>query len=556
MNPHESSTGPGSQLNLLPDGDTVRLAGVARGEWTWVTFAGAIVLLLASLPVLAGWMMSRPEREFGGFVLHLPDGFSYLAKMRLGADGAWLFSDVYAVEPHPPALLYLPYLLLGKLAGSSPGAILAIYHLARLIFGALLLLVTYRFVALLLVVTWQRRLAWLLIAVGGGFGWLLIALTGDPVPLDTPPLDLNLGEAFSFVALMTIPHVLLARSALLAGVMWYAQALTNPDPWRYVIGAAAAWLVATAVVPFDIVVAGGAVAGLLLMRWLRTRRMLWREAALGIVAGLPGALWVIALLVMIGGNEVYAQWTAQNDLMRPHPLHLLSAFGVPAVLAVFGARRVWRERRPYADLFVGWALTAPLLTLIPISVQLRLIEVFAVPLFTLAVAALDGLNTRPVTRAVVSVALVVLLLPSTLLLSLGGAAEALSGSGRVFLSGDEMAAYAWLDAHAPPGAVVLSSEQVGLIAPSRAPVRAVLGHGFETPYYARKTAEIAGFYSGDMPMAERSSLLAKYDVRYVWWGPDERALGAIDPASLPWLKPAYVQAQVTIYDVAPVASPD
>ena len=527
----------------------MRLPQVTRGEWMWVAFASAIVLLLASLPTLAGWAGSRPEREFGGFVLHVPDGFSYLAKMRLGADGAWLFSDVYAVEAHPPAPLYLPYLLLGKLAGSSSGAILAAYHLARLVFGALYLLIAYRFLALLLTAVWQRRLAWLLVAVGGGFGWLLIALTGDPVPLDTPPLDLNLGEAFSFVALMTIPHVLLARSALLAGVMWYAQALVSPNPRRYVFGAALAWLVATIGVPFDIVVAGGAVAGLLVMRWVGTRHIPWREAALGIAAGLPGAIWVSALLVMIGGNEVYAQWTAQNALPRPHLLHLLSAFGVPVALAVFGARRVYREKRPRADLFVGWALFSPLLTLIPLAVQLRLIEAFVVPLCALAVAALDGLDNRPVARAVTGVALVVLLLPSTLLLSLGGAAEALSGSERVFLSGDEAAAYAWLDAHAPPGAVVLSSEEVGLIAPSRAPVRVVLGHGFETPYYARKRAEVTGFYSDDMAASQRAGLLQKYNVRYVWWGPDERALGAVSPAGLPGLKPAFTSAQVTIYEV-------
>ena len=511
----------------------------------------AIVLLLASLPVLAGWMMSGQEREFDGFALHLADGFSYLAKMRLGAQGAWLYSDVFAVEPHPPALIFLPYLLMGKLAGPSPHAILVTFHVSRVVFGALLLLVTYRFVALLLHEVWQRRLAWLLIAVGGGFGWLLVALTREAVPLGAPPLDLNLGEAFSFVALMAYPHTELARSALLLGVMWYAQSLERSNPRRHVLGAALAWLVATLAVPFDVVVAGSAVAGVLIMRWLGTRRFPWREAAMGLLAGLPGALVVFVLFATTGSNEVYAQWTAQNLILRPHPLHLVSAFGVPVALAVFGARRVWRERRPYADLFVGWVVMSPLLTLIPVTVQLRLIEAFAVPLFTLAVAALDGLNTRPVTRAVISVALVVLLLPSTLLLSLGGAAEALSGSERVFLSGDEVAAYAWLDAHAPPGAVVLSSEQVGLIAPSRAPVRAVLGHGFETPYYARKTAEIAAFYGDDMTASERGGLLEKYDVRYVWWGPDERMLGDFAPGSLPRLKPVFTRGQATLYEVQP-----
>jgi len=189
--------------------------------------------------------------------------------------------------------------------------------------------------------------------------------------------------------------------------------------------------------------------------------------------------------------------------------------------------------------------------LIPIGVQLRLIEAFAVPLTALAVLALDGLASRPALRRLASVALLAMLLPSTLLLSLGGAAEAAAGSPRVFLSGDELAGYSWLAAHAPAESVLLSSDRVGLIAPTRAPIRSVLGHGFETPYYERKLAETATFYGDKFTDAERRDLLTKYDVRYVWWGPDERTLGSVDPGSLPDLTPVFVQGRVIVYEVSP-----
>ena len=91
-------------------------------------------------------------------------------------------------------------------------------------------------------------------------------------------------------------------------------------------------------------------------------------------------------------------------------------------------------------------------------------------------------------------------------------------------------------------------EQVGLIAPSRAPVRVVLGHGFETPYYARKAAEVAAFYGNGPTEAERRDLLVKYGVRYVWWGPDEHALGAFDLGSPLGLAPVFVHGQVMIYE--------
>jgi len=99
--------------------------------------------------------------------------------------------------------------------------------------------------------------------------------------------------------------------------------------------------------------------------------------------------------------------------------------------------------------------------------------------------------------------------------------------------------------------VLLSSGRIGLIAPSRSPVRAVLGHGFETPYFERKRDEVAGFYSRGMYAAERQSLLERYDVQYVWWGPDERMLGDFAPDELPGLLPVFTHGQVTLYAVQP-----
>jgi hypothetical protein len=512
--------------------------------------AAAVVLLLASLPALAGWAAPRADREFSGLVMHLPDGFSYLAKMRLGADGAWLFTNVYAVEAHPTVLLYLPYLLLGKLSGPQPEAILAMFHLARVVFGGLLLIVVYRFVAMLLEDVWQRRLAWLLIAAGGGLGWLLTLVTQEPLPLGNPPLDLYLGEAFTFIVLMASPHAALARSALRVGVILFAQAVKRGSR-RSAAGAGAAWLLATISMPFDILVAGGAVAGMLCAQAVRTRRFPWRAAGLGIMAGLPGAVWLMIMFLMVGDDPAYASWTAQNSLPRPNLLHFVSAFGVLAGLAILGARRACFERRAYADLFIGWALASPLLTLIPVGVQLRLIEAFAVPLSALAVLALDRFGSRPVARRLAGVAFLAVLLPSTLLLSLGGAAEAAAGSPRVFLSGDELAGYSWLAAQAPVESVLLSSDRVGLIAPTRARIRSVLGHGFETPYYERKLAEAAAFYGGSFTDAERRDLLNKYDVRYVWWGPDEQALGPVDPGSMPDLTPVFAKGRVIVYEVGP-----
>src|SRR5690606_10324491 len=97
--------------------------------------------------------------------------------MRLGARGEWLFTLRTTGEPHEGALLFLPYLLLGHVArlvaGSEPvstGALIAVFHGARLVFDLVLILVIYRFVAVFLRRPATRGLALVLIALGGGLG--------------------------------------------------------------------------------------------------------------------------------------------------------------------------------------------------------------------------------------------------------------------------------------------------------------------------------------------------------------------------------------------------
>jgi len=125
-----------------------RRGEVSRHEWRWVIVWIVVALIVTSVPYVIGWSRSTPDKVFGGFVIAIEDGYSYLAKMNEGAHGAWLFHLVYTSEPHAGTLIYIHYLLLGKIAALVGLPLIAVYHLARLIFDALLLLITYRFIAM------------------------------------------------------------------------------------------------------------------------------------------------------------------------------------------------------------------------------------------------------------------------------------------------------------------------------------------------------------------------------------------------------------------------
>src|SRR5215468_11002134 len=195
---------------------------ITRREWRNVVLFALFILILTTLPYIAGAAAQGDNWRFGWFMFGVEDGNSYLAKMREGAVGGWLFHIAYTSEPHDGALLFTPYLAAGKLAAlfvapSSPAFVdtmFVIFHVSRLVFDFLLILVLYRFIATFLVKRSLRGLALVLVTLGGGFGWLLVLLNQGNF-LGSLPVDFYIPEGYSFLVLYGLPHVALARAAML-----------------------------------------------------------------------------------------------------------------------------------------------------------------------------------------------------------------------------------------------------------------------------------------------------------------------------------------------------
>src|SRR5256714_10353987 len=97
----------------------------------WPRFAllfGAIVAIISLLPYLLAYLWSPPGHHFAGFFFIADDPTTYLAKMRQGADGSWLWNDPYTSEPHGGVFLFSFYLLFTHLAAYTHLPLLADYH--------------------------------------------------------------------------------------------------------------------------------------------------------------------------------------------------------------------------------------------------------------------------------------------------------------------------------------------------------------------------------------------------------------------------------------------
>ncbi len=548
-----------------------RLTPPASSEWKWAAAFSAAVMLLTLLPYGAGFAASDTQWQFSGFVFGVEDGHSYIAKMQQGAEGAWLYRLAYSAEPQRGALVFAYYLVLGKLASGPEGhlQLVILFHLARLASGFVLLLVSYRFLALFLPEARQRRAGLVLLGLGGGLGWAL-ALVGRDQWLGSLPLDFYSPESFTFLALYGLPHVSAAGACLLGGLILYLTSLSvppaphgHPEPaqpgGRRTVLAGVLWLLLGLIQPLYLLVAytvvGAHVALLALTRRGSAALRALQAGATVVIISLPLALYTA---VTFTADPILRQWTAQNLIPSPHPLHYLAAYGLLLAPAALGLRRLYGQEPVKAMFLAGWVLLLPFLVYAPFNLNRRLAEGFYPALAAMAAAGLAGRERTP-TREVQpgrpgrwswAVLVIGLSLPTSFLLIAGGLLEVSQPGEPLFVPQTAVEAYRWLEANAAPGAVVLSAYRTGNEAPAYAPITSYIGHGPETVFLSEKLPQVDWFYQGPAE-GERLEFLLAHHVRYVLYGPREAALGELVPEDARYLVRRFTNELYTVYEVLP-----
>lgn len=530
---------------------------ITSSEWRRVAALIALTLLITTIP----YALAARHDGFSGFVFGVEDGHSYLGKMRLGMRGELAFYLFYTPEIHDSApLINLPYLLTGWIVGrftsessaESHAALIGAFHAFRWIADALLLMAIYRFIAMLIDDPARRFAALILAAFGGGVGWLL-ALIGAGDLFGSLPADLYIPEGFTFQMLFGLPHLALARAALLTGfVMLIAR--------KSALLAGLCWLMVGVIVPFYLAVIYAVLGAYGLLRWLRERRFPRDLAITGGAAALIAAPAFIYNAVVFAGNPAFGVWSAQNILLSPHPLHYVFAYGLMGALAIVGA---WAARRdPRWTLPLAWIAIAPILVYLPINVQRRLAEGVIVPLAALAAVGL--FHWLPRRRRVRALILGGLSLTAGFLW-IGGLFTAITPRPPAFIDPAYAAAFIWLNN--PSGAnvgaddVILAAVPTGNALPAYVRARVYMGHGPETLFWGDKTRTVEAFFSARLSDDERAALfdppcpppereLCLLPVRFVIAGENERAFGA-ESAWADGLSLVYDADGVRIYATAP-----
>ncbi|HJW89309.1 MAG TPA: hypothetical protein VJ436_01570 [Anaerolineales bacterium] len=544
-----------------------QLGRQTKDERRWVILFAVLVMAATSLPTLFGYTFEGENWRFTGFVFAVEDGNSYLAKMARGAAGEWLFQTPYTAWPQRGALLFLPYLLLGKLA-SPPGLhvqLAVLYHLFRFLAGLLAILATYDFLVEFVQPVGLRRWGLALATLGGGLGWTL-ALIGQTYWLGSYPLEFYSPETFGFLGLYGFPHLALGRALLLWGLSRFLQQARSPigaQGRRAGLEIGGLWLVAGLAQPLAAAIGLGLLGLTLaaLAAWLRWRtyrgelvdNSRWWRLALTVAwaVPLPGVL-LLYQAWSVSQDSFLQVWAGQNLIRSPHPLHYLLAYGLLLPFAWLGGRRLLRAEPWSGWLLVAWALALPFLAYAPLDLQRRLgeggwVALVALAMMYFAYVPRPGAGWK-IHRRLLPV-LCLLALPSTLMLVWGGLAAATRPGLPIFHPVAEVQAFEYLQQAARLDEVVLASYATGNALPAWAAVKVVIGHGPESAGLAELLPRVEAFYQKDTPDGMRRDLIAETGADYVFWGPHERELGDWDPHLAVYLEEVFSSGEYLVYKV-------
>ena len=516
---------------------------IMKKDSLWFLIAALMIMSLLTVPNWVGTHMQNDQLAYRGMYADLTDYSVYLSMMRSGEMGAWMYTMRFTNEALPPAFVRMFYVLLGHISGWTGLSVVAVYEIARWLFGIAALYAIYILCNSIFQKKNLARAAFLLISLGSGVGWLQL-MVGVPLkPIS--PIDFWLIDAYVFFSTSLFPAFSYSLITMAFALKLFLDYFCKPK-WNLIAAICALAVTCQITNPIAFVVVDLAFVGAVSFNWLQNKK-LERHHILALfviaLAQIPLLVYNFSILV---NNPLWNVYTAQNQTLSPPPSFYFWGFLPFWFFALPGILSAAKRRDIVSGALVIWVVSAFALAYSPVAIQRRFLLGVTIPLGILAVigfeeisnwAKLSGRKNLLLT-AYVSVASI-----STLYFLLGSSLNLMSLPANHFYPRELQQALTWLNQHARPNDLVLSSKPTGELIAQYTHLRVYLGHEIETLYFERKTDEVTRFFNNQMDAGWAENTSADW----VFYGPYEKELSG-DFSFAPG-EVAYKSKNITIYEI-------
>lgn len=520
---------------------------------------------------------------------YITDYNFYLSRIRQGWDGRTTLLEIYTNEPHHGTIIHELYLVLGQLARIIPDGTVAVYyayHVARFVFGLLLLsLIAYLATRLFQKPFWHIA-AFLLVVTGAG--WPLISAAGDTWRFNNYMPWWTVLEPLQRITF--IPHIMLAQAGVLFLIIAGSTHETMKKKGNWIFLGVIATITGLAMPQALLTVYGvyGLVTVLEFVLWngKRTKediRVWVKTVVLGRVGICILSVWTILYFLPL--LSVYP-WKRLVDFEVLHPIRFsygeyLKTLGLALPLGLFGAGIALAKRDRAWYPIVAWAIGVVglifLLTFFPLQHPLRFTEMAAyIPLGLLTgyffVSSIQWFHHA---KTVASRHYGIIGVYTVLFLSIayGGMTmyhqflwqkdfvDMKVQAGWPAIAMNNYIVYPvkgliegidYIGNNTPKDAIILSSIVAGNYIPARTGRVVYLGHE-NTSYKEEKIEIVKRFYEGVTPSKDVYEWLHQERISYVFVGPEEKEQeGGVDIATVyPFLRQVFANDEVILYAVLP-----
>jgi hypothetical protein len=485
--------------------------------------------LLWSLPVFTGYLASSdPDRLFLGW-MRSDDYHRYGSFIDQTAEHhRVLYMDYSTTEPQSPRMIAIYFTVLGALKILTGLPAQHLWLLSRFLVGAGFILLLHHVLRKQYAGdSMMIRSAFLLILVSCGWEWFI-----HPAGIELPRMKNFWMDGFSTFNSFHNP---LKIAGIALGLLVYTRHLKFEEKrsWGSWLITASLVVLVWAVHPNSAipVYCGFFTLAVLRMEARGVWRGLWKRWILLLPYSLPFCLILVYILWM-KTDPMTANIIRQYHVpFSMEPLrNYLFRYGVLLPFGIWGAIMVLKRRKPFEYMMLGWLTGAVAFSVYPYMTGLLYQHMVHLPLALFASIPLVSILRwcRPFWRRFCVTILAVTFLCGNgyvLFKACRQTAENVWPTS-LYASRSELNVMEILR-NLPPGNVFVNRDtgnKIGWLAMHNV----FLGHWGTTPDKGKKERILREFYQGSLPGDTRESILKKYRMRYLWYGPREKVLGTLD----------------------------
>jgi hypothetical protein len=511
------------------------------------------IIILSIIPYLIGASYCPPGMKFMYFIGNNFDQNSYIAWMKQAQEGNILFEDKFTTEPHPKVFFHPFFLFCGIFSSITGIDLLITYHLIRVIFTFILLILVYLFSSIFLSKIHYKLFFLMLISLSSGLGWLA------PHPLLSPlgnnyqimSIDMWVSEAITFLIILTKPLFITALILMISIFILILKSYETKKVYLSVIAGILGAILGL-IHPYDIITIYS--VNIIYLIWIRGNYKQIKSFIIFLILSLPAIIYEYIIFTF---TPVFKEW-AKTFTLSPNPYSFIIGYGFIGLFAFIYIYYNW-DKKSKKDIFlISWVFTVLLLSYFPIRFQRRLILGLHIPLTLLATNGIfkyviPWIKNKPffkkINEAILLLIIFVLTIPTNIRYIIDDLYHTKTYYLNYNLYNEDVEALKWVDKNIPSSETVLASFVIGIYIPGWTGNKVYVGHYDQTINANEKLKRIRIFFNNETTINERINLIKESKARYIYYGPFERIVGTPNFDKMDFLKKIYQNEKVSIYKI-------